>query len=110
MGAVPLQRANAPSVLKSPGARAQKTRTIRIAMHGVEQLNTIPMADRRLVTELGRERPVIGLAEVTGVDPGDVERIRRAALEPVSLENPVGEKQETELGHLIDDRRRVVTV
>src|ERR1700723_2998440 len=59
-------------------ALADKSRTIRIPVHIVEQLNKIGRAERSLVTTLGREPTVEEIAELTGIDPADVDAVRRS--------------------------------
>ena len=73
-------------------ALADKARTIRIPVHVVEKLNKIGRAERKLVTELGREPTAAEIAEVTGIDPEEVNSIKRSAQAPVSLEKPVGDE------------------
>src|ERR671918_305571 len=75
-------------------ALADKARTIRIPVHVVEKLNKIGRAERKLVTELGREPTALEIAEVTGIDPEEVDSIKRSAQAPVSLEKPVGDEVE----------------
>jgi RNA polymerase primary sigma factor len=86
-------------------ALADQARTIRIPVHIVEQLNKIGRAERKLVTELGREPTAEEIAEVTGIDPGEVELIKRSAQAPVSLEKPVGDEEESEFGQFIADEQ-----
>src|ERR671937_289018 len=69
-------------------ALADKARTIRIPVHVVEKLNKIGRAERKLVTELGREPTAEEIAEVTGIEPEEVDSIKRSAQAPVSLEKP----------------------
>ena len=88
-------------------ALADKARTIRIPVHVVEKLNKIGRAERKLVTELGREPTAAEIAEVTGIDPEEVDSIKRSAQAPVSLEKPVGDEDEVELGQLVADERAV---
>jgi RNA polymerase primary sigma factor len=71
----------------------------------VEKLNKIARAERKLVSDLGRDPTAEELAEVTGIEPLEVESIKRSAQVPVSLEKPVGDEDETELGHFIADER-----
>jgi RNA polymerase primary sigma factor len=82
---------------------ADQARTIRIPVHIVEQLNKIGRAERKLVTELGREPTAEEIAAVTGIDPGEVELIKRSAQAPISLEKPVGDEEESEFGQFIAD-------
>ena len=84
---------------------ADKARTIRIPVHVVEKLNRIGRAERKLVTGLGREPTAEEIAEVTGIDPEEVDSIRRSAQAPISLEKPVGDEDQSEFGQLIADER-----
>src|ERR671937_13079 len=86
-------------------ALADKARTIRIPVHVVETLNKIGRAERKLVTELGREPTAEEIAEVTGIDPEEVDSIKRSAQAPVSLEKPVGDEEESEFGQFIADEK-----
>ncbi len=86
-------------------ALADKARTIRIPVHIVEQLNKIGRAERKLVTGLGREPTAEEIAEVTGIDPEEVESTRRFAQAPISLEKPVGDEGQSEFGELIPDEQ-----
>ena len=86
-------------------ALADKARTIRIPVHVVEKLNKIGRAERKLVTELGREPTAEEIAEVTGIDPEEVDSIKRSAQAPVSLEKPVGDEEESEFGQFIADEQ-----
>src|SRR6516225_4493906 len=84
-------------------ALADKARTIRIPVHIVEKLNKIGRAERKLTTGLGREPTVEEIAEVTGLEPEEVESVKRSALVPISLEKPVGDEEQSEFGQLIAD-------
>jgi RNA polymerase primary sigma factor len=84
-------------------ALADKARTIRIPVHIVEKLNKIGHAERKLVTELGREPTPEEIAAVTGIDPDEVDSIKRSAQAPVSLEKPVGDDEQSEFGQFIAD-------
>ena len=86
-------------------ALADKARTIRIPVHIVEKLNRIGRAERGLITALGREPTVEEIAEVTGIEPEDVESIKRSAQAPVSLEKPVGDEEGAEFGLFIADKQ-----
>jgi RNA polymerase primary sigma factor len=88
-------------------ALADKARTIRIPVHVVEKLNKIGRAERQLVTQLGREPTDQEIADVTGIEPDEVESIKRSAQAPVSLEKPVGDEDESEFGALIADEGAV---
>src|SRR5215475_8832310 len=65
----------------------------------------IGRAERKLVTELGREPTPEEIADVTGIDPEEVDSIKRSAQAPVSLEKPVGDEEESEFGQFIADER-----
>jgi RNA polymerase primary sigma factor len=84
-------------------ALADKARTIRMPIHVVEKLNKIGRAERKLVTELGREPTPEEIADVTGIEPDEVDSIKRSAQAPVSLEKPVGDEEESEFGQFIAD-------
>jgi RNA polymerase primary sigma factor len=86
-------------------ALADKARTIRMPVHIVEKLNKIGRAERKLVTGLGREPTTEEIAEVAGVEPEEVDSIKRSAQAPVSLEKPVGDEDQSEFGQLIADER-----
>jgi RNA polymerase primary sigma factor len=86
-------------------ALADKSRTIRIPVHINERLAEIWRAERWLVTQLGREPTVDEIAEATGLGPEDVRSIQTSAQTPLSLEMPVGDEEQSELGHFIADER-----
>ena len=86
-------------------ALADKSRTIRIPVHVVEKLSKIGRAERKLVTELGREPTVDEIAEATGLGPEDVNSIQTSAQTPLSLEMPVGDEGQSEFGQFIADER-----
>jgi RNA polymerase primary sigma factor len=84
-------------------ALADKARTIRMPVHVVEKLNRISRAERTLRAELGREPVAEEIAAAVELTPDEVEHIRRSAQTPVSLEKPVGDEEESEFGHFIQD-------
>jgi RNA polymerase primary sigma factor len=86
-------------------ALADKARTIRIPVHIVEKLNKIGRAERKLVTALGREPTPEEIAEVTGIEPEEVDSIKRSAQAPISLEKPVGDEENSEFGQFIPDEQ-----
>jgi RNA polymerase primary sigma factor len=86
-------------------ALADKARTIRIPVHIVEKLNKIRRAERSLVTACGREPTTEEIAEVTGIEPDEIDSIRRSAQAPISLEKPVGDEDESEFGQFIADEQ-----
>jgi RNA polymerase primary sigma factor len=84
---------------------ADKSRIIRLPVYMVEKLNVIGRAGRRLAGELGREPTTAELAVETGMEAREVESIIRSAQPPVSLERPVGEDDNGELGQSIADEQ-----
>ncbi len=84
-------------------ALADKARTIRIPVHVVEKVNKIGRAERKLVTALGRDPTTDELAEVTGIEPDEVDSIKRSAQAPISLQKPVGDEEQSEFGQFIAD-------
>src|SRR5580700_954198 len=84
-------------------ALADKARTIRMPVHVVEKLNKIVRSERKLRAELGREPSGIEIAIDVDLTAEEVEQIRRSAQTPVSLEKPVGDEEESEFGHFLQD-------
>ena len=85
-------------------ALADKSRTIRIPGHINAKLNKIRRAERGLETRLGREPSVAEIARAAGVPPEEVDRVRRSAQTPLSLEMTVGDDKKSEFGELIADQ------
>ena len=84
-------------------AIADQARTIRVPVHMVETINRLARVQRQLLQDLGREPTVEELALEMEVTPQRVREIQKIAQEPVSLETPVGEDDDSELGDLIED-------
>jgi RNA polymerase primary sigma factor len=84
-------------------AIADKGRTIRIPVHMVEKLNKVAHVERQLVQALGREATPEEIAGELECSVREVRDIQRMALQPVSLEKPVGEEDESELGDFVED-------
>jgi RNA polymerase primary sigma factor len=84
-------------------AVADYGRTIRLPVHVMESLNKLAHARNALLTELGREPRPEELADRMGVPVGKIELLLDAAKHPTSLETPIGEDEETPLGHLVRD-------
>jgi RNA polymerase primary sigma factor len=84
-------------------ALADKGRTIRIPVHMVERLNKLAGAERRLIQQLGREPRVAEIATELECDVHEVREIMRMAQQPISLEKPVGEEDNSALGDIIED-------
>ncbi len=84
-------------------AIADKARTIRIPVHMVEKLNKVVHIERQLVQRLGREPRPDEIAEELEITTEEVRDILRMAQLPVSLEKPIGEEEESELGDFVQD-------
>jgi RNA polymerase primary sigma factor len=84
-------------------AIADKGRTIRIPVHMVEKLNKVVHVERQLVQQLGREPTPEEIASELECATREVRDILRIAQQPVSLEKPIGEEEESELGDFVED-------
>ena len=84
-------------------AIADKGRTIRIPVHMVEKLNKVVHVDRQLLQVLGREPTPEEIAMALECSPQEVRDIQRISQQPVSLEKPIGEEEDSELGDLVED-------
>ena len=82
---------------------ADKGRTIRMPVHVVEKLNRIGRVERKLRTELSRDPTTSEIADRVELPVEEVEQIMRAAQTPISLEKPVGDEDDSQLGHFIAD-------
>ena len=90
-------------------AIADQGRTIRVPVHMVETINKLARIQRRLNQDLGREATPEEIAAEMGIEPDRVADIQRIALEPVSLQSPIGE-EESDLGDFIEDADAVVPI
>jgi RNA polymerase primary sigma factor len=88
-------------------AIADKGRTIRIPVHMVEKLNKVVHVERQLVQSLGREPSPEEIAAELECTPREVRDILRMSQQPVSLEKPIGEEEESELGDFVEDQTAV---
>ena len=86
-------------------AIADQARTIRIPVHMVETINKLTRVQRVLLQELGREPTPEELAEKMGVTVERVREIQKIAQDPVSLETPIGEEEDSHLGDFIEDEK-----
>jgi RNA polymerase primary sigma factor len=84
-------------------AIADKGRTIRIPVHMVEKLNKVVHVERQLVQSLGREPTPEEIAKELECTTREVREILRMAQQPISLEKPIGEEEESELGDFVED-------
>ena len=86
-------------------AIADQARTIRIPVHMVETINKLTRIQRLLLQELGREPTPAEIAEKMGVTEERVREIQKIAQDPVSLETPIGEEEDSHLGDFIEDEK-----
>ena len=84
-------------------AIADQARTIRVPVHAVETINKLNRVQRELLQKNGREPNVEEIAAALGLTPFKVVEIQKAAQDPVSLETPVGDEDDSELGDFIED-------
>ncbi|MDY6794113.1 MAG: RNA polymerase sigma factor RpoD [Actinomycetota bacterium] len=91
-------------------AIADQARTIRIPVHMVETINKLIRVQRQLLQELGREPIPEEIAEQMELSPEKVREIIKVSQEPVSLETPIGEEEDSHLGDFIEDSDAVVPI
>ena len=84
-------------------AIADQARTIRIPVHMVETIHKVSRVSRKLLQELGHEASVDEIAKEMNTTPDKVREIMKIALDPVSLEMPIGEEEDSHLGDFIQD-------
>ncbi len=88
-------------------ALADQARTIRIPVHMVETINRLIKISRQLLQELGREPSVEEIAEAMALTPEKVREVMKISQEPISLETPIGEEEDSHLGDFIEDQEAV---
>jgi RNA polymerase primary sigma factor len=91
-------------------ALADQARTIRVPVHMVETINKLAQVQRALMQDLGREPTIDEIAAEMEVAPGKVTELRQIAQDPVSLETPLGEEDDSTLGDFVEDTEAVVPV
>ncbi len=91
-------------------ALADQARTIRVPVHMVETINKLAQVQRALMQDLGREPTIDEIAAEMEVAPGKVTELRQIAQDPVSLETPLGEEEDSTLGDFVEDTEAVVPV
>jgi RNA polymerase primary sigma factor len=84
-------------------ALADQARTIRVPVHMVETINKLAMVQRTLHQDLGREPTIEEIASELDIESGKVTELRRIALDPVSLETPIGEEDDATIGDIVPD-------
>jgi len=85
-------------------AIADQARTIRIPVHMIETINKLTRTSRSLVQELGREPTAAEIGERMDLSASKVRKIMKIAQEPISLETPIGEEEDSHLGDFIEDK------
>ena len=85
-------------------AIADQARTIRIPVHMIETINKLTRTSRSLVQELGREPTAAEIGERMDLETSKVRKIMKIAQEPISLETPIGEEEDSHLGDFIEDK------
>jgi len=88
-------------------ALADQARTIRIPVHMVETINRLIKVSRQLLQELGREPSVEEIAEAMSLTPEKVREVMKISQEPISLETPIGEEEDSHLGDFIEDQEAI---
>ncbi len=88
-------------------AIADQARTIRIPVHMIETINKLIRTSRQLVQELGREPSSEEVAKRMDIPVAKVRKVLKIAQEPISLETPIGEEEDSHLGDFIEDRQAV---
>lgn len=88
-------------------AIADQARTIRVPVHMVETINKMNRISRQLLQEKGREATNEELAKAMGVTVGKIREVKKIAQDPISLETPIGEKEDSHLGDFIEDHEAI---
>ena len=89
---------------------ADQARTIRVPVHMIESINKIVRTRQRMLNEIGREPTPEELAEKLGVPLEKVRKTLKIAKEPLSLETPIGDEGESQLGDLIEDKNAILPI
>jgi RNA polymerase primary sigma factor len=84
-------------------AIADQARTIRVPVHMIEAINKVNRVSRQLLQELGREPTAEEMSRLLEMPPEKVKQVMKASLEPVSLDRPIGEDEDSNLGDFIED-------
>jgi len=89
---------------------ADQARTIRIPVHMIETINKIVRTTRQIISEIGREPTPLELAERLHMPLDKVKKVLKIAKEPISLETPVGDEEDSLLGDFIEDKNALVPI
>ena len=87
---------------------ADQARTIRIPVHMIETINKIVRTSRQMLHEIGREPTPEELAEKLGMPLEKVRKVMKIAKEPISLETPIGDEEDSHLGDFIEDKNAII--
>jgi len=89
---------------------ADQARTIRIPVHMIEVVNKIIRTSRKMLNEIGREPTPEEIAEKLGMSLEKVRRVLKLAKEPLSIETPVGDEEDSHLGDFIEDKNAILPI
>ncbi|MFT3727770.1 MAG: RNA polymerase sigma factor RpoD [Terricaulis sp.] len=89
---------------------ADQARTIRIPVHMIETINKLVRTSRQMLHEIGREPTPEELAEKLGLPLEKVRKVMKIAKEPISLETPIGDEEDSHLGDFIEDKSAILPV
>jgi len=89
---------------------ADQARTIRIPVHMIETINKLVRTGRQMLHEIGREPTPEELAEKLGMPLEKVRKVMKIAKEPISLETPIGDEEDSHLGDFIEDKNAVIPI
>jgi RNA polymerase primary sigma factor len=89
---------------------AEQARTIRIPVHMIEAINKIVRTSRQMTREIGREPTPEELAEKLSMSLEKVQRVLKIAKEPISLETPIGDEEDSHLGDFIEDKNAILPI
>lgn len=83
---------------------ADQARTVRVPVHMVEMINKVRKISRQLLQEYGREPTIEEIARAINLPPEKIQSILKIAMEPISLETPIGDEEDTHLGDFVEDK------
>jgi len=89
---------------------ADQARTIRIPVHMIETINKLVRTSRQMLHEIGREPTPEELAEKLGMSLDKVRKVLKIAKEPISLETPIGDEEDSHLGDFIEDKNAILPI
>ena len=92
------------------GSIADQARTVRIPVHMIETINKIVRTSRQMLHEIGREPTPEELAEKLSMPLDKVRKVMKIAKEPISLETPIGDEEDSHLGDFIEDKNTILPI